>query len=110
MKVHELKTWPLHFQAIHDGRKHFEFRNNDRGFQLGDYLYLREWTPHMRPQFLNELNKDNGHYSGRSIVARITYILQEMEEQPEFVADGWCVLSLIVIGKDETPEMLGIKI
>lgn len=109
MKIHELKTWPLHFQAIYDGRKRFEFRYNDREFQIGDFLYLREWEPYIKKEYLS-YNKDGGNYLGRSIFARITYILQEAEEQPEFVADGWCVLSIVVIAKDETPKALGFTL
>lgn len=42
---HELKTWPIHFQAVETGRKTFEVRNNDRGFKVGDTLILREYSP-----------------------------------------------------------------
>lgn len=42
--IHELKTLPVFFQAIVDGRKTFEVRRNDRGFEPGDKLFLREWS------------------------------------------------------------------
>lgn len=42
---HELKTWPVHFDRVVDGSKTFEVRKDDRGYQTGDTLVLREWDP-----------------------------------------------------------------
>lgn len=65
MKTHELKTWPKPFQAIADGTKRFEWRQDDREYQVGDFLYLREWDP------------DASEYTGRSWTAEVTYLLRE---------------------------------
>jgi len=63
VKTHELKIWPEYFNAIVEGRKTFEIRWNDRAFQEGDSLNLREWEP---------LRK---RYSGRRLDAEITYVI-----------------------------------
>ena len=42
---HELKTWPQYFCRVADGTKTFEVRKNDRGFQQGDTVILKEWSP-----------------------------------------------------------------
>jgi len=60
--VHELKTWPQYFMPVWQGLKSFEIRYNDRNYQVGDSLILKEW------------NVVTG-YSGREIHKRITYIL-----------------------------------
>jgi hypothetical protein len=59
LKTHELKTVPIPFQAVWDGKKLYEVRVNDRDFKVGDKLYLREW---------------GDDYTGRTINAVITYI------------------------------------
>lgn len=38
-----LKTRSDAFRALLDGSKRFEYRRDDRGYQVGDILVLREW-------------------------------------------------------------------
>lgn len=59
---HELKTWPEYFEAVVSGEKTFEIRENDRDFQVGDTLVLREWVTL------------TGQYSGRQHEVEVTYI------------------------------------
>jgi len=76
---HELKIWPEHFDAIWEGRKTFEFRDNDRGFNVGDELVLRSWDPEMK------------EYTGDWLIRRITYVL----EGPAFgLPPGKAILAL----------------
>lgn len=42
---HDLKIWPQYYSRVADGSKTFEIRENDRGFQTGDTVTLREWDP-----------------------------------------------------------------
>jgi len=63
MKVHELKSWCDFFEPVFNGSKKFELRVNDRKFQVGDFLYLREYDDR------------KGKYTGRSIRKRVTYLL-----------------------------------
>lgn len=63
MQVHELKTYPHYFQETMNGCKPFEIRRNDRDFQIGDTVILKEW--------------DNIRYSGREMRGKIKYILDD---------------------------------
>lgn len=42
---HDLKIWPQFYSRVADGSKTFEIRDNDRNFQMGDTVTLREWDP-----------------------------------------------------------------
>lgn len=61
MKTHELKILPKYFKDVVDGYKKFELRKNDRDFQIGDSLLLKEF---------------DGDYTGDSVQVVITYIFQ----------------------------------
>lgn len=79
MKIHELKCWIEPFYAVVSGKKTFEFRENDRDYEVGDVLILREWDP--ATETLCE----------GLAVRRVTYLL----EGPAFgVPDGYVVMSL----------------
>ena len=43
--THYLKTWPKFFEDVWSGVKRFEYRKNDRNFQVGDMLALEEYDP-----------------------------------------------------------------
>jgi hypothetical protein len=45
MKLHELKCHSEQFQAVYNGVKSFEIRVNDRDYQVGDALHLKEYNP-----------------------------------------------------------------
>lgn len=63
-KRHELKCWPEYFRKILSGHKTFEIRKDDRNFQEGDELLLREWHP------------IGQGYSGREVVRSVAYIIR----------------------------------
>lgn len=62
MTTHELKSWPKFFVPVLEGRKAFELRFNDRDFNEGDVLVLKEWDP------LAET------YTGREVRAVVTSV------------------------------------
>jgi hypothetical protein len=64
MTVHTLKSWPEFFEPVLSGQKQFELRKNDRDFQVGDHVVLREWEP------------NGDRYTGREINKRVTYVLR----------------------------------
>ena len=45
MNVHVLKTHPGPFADLLRGTKRYEIRVDDRGFAVGDCLWLKEWDP-----------------------------------------------------------------
>jgi hypothetical protein len=53
---HELKVHSQYFREIKAGRKNWELRLNDRDFQLGDFLYLREYDAIEKTYTGNELD------------------------------------------------------
>lgn len=76
--THELKIWPEYFNALKLGLKNFEIRKNDRDFQIGDTLKLREY------------DDDEMIYSGDELERTVTYIAQGVFGLPDDV----CVMSL----------------
>ncbi len=79
MALHSLKTWPEHFELSRTGKKLFEIRKNDRGFGVGDYLALKEWSPIDRK------------YSGRVLYYRITCLYKGSQFG---IQDEYAVLGL----------------
>ncbi|MFS7388562.1 ASCH/PUA domain-containing protein [Carnobacterium maltaromaticum] len=75
MKVHELKIGSEFYEAVKDGRKKFEIRKNDRNYQEGDILILKEYDP------LTQL------FSGEIIKVEITY-MTDWEQKNEYVVLG----------------------
>jgi hypothetical protein len=78
MKKHELKILPQFFQAVWDGIKTFELRKDDRDYQRGDILVLREW--------------DGEKYTGSAICVKVTYILQNAEKYG--LKDGYVIMGI----------------
>ena len=75
---HYLKILPKYYRAIERGEKTFEVRFNDRNYQKHDILHLQEWS---------------GEYTGREIIASVTYILDDTL----YCKDGYVVMSIVVI-------------
>ena len=76
---HELKILSPYFDAVISGRKTFEIRQDDRGFQAGDSVTLNEYDP------------EGMKYTGRKYHAMIGYVTA-YEQQP-----GYAVFSLLPV-------------
>jgi hypothetical protein len=87
MKMHELKTINPYFQDVWNRTKTFEIRKNDREFEEGDFLWLREYVP-----------RDNS-YTGRELTCLVKYLLTS--ERFEGLTRGYCAMSIVVIQKKE---------
>lgn len=87
---HELKCWPEYFARIGTGQKTFEIRRNDRDFQVGDILILKEYDP-------AKGWPDHGSYE--TIRAEIIY-MSSYEQK-----DGFVVLGIKVLTEPEPDEI-----
>lgn len=85
-RVHELKTDPEAFAAVLAGRKTHEIRFNDRDFQVGDELVLRE-TAHSGAEMAARPEIPL-IYTDRTVRRTISHI-----QTGYGLADGWCILS-----------------
>lgn len=81
---HELKKDPAVFDASWTGLKTFEIRLNDRNYQIGDILILKE------TKFTGEEMKKGEPliYTGRQLTKRVNYILSGYG-----LSDGWVIMS-----------------
>lgn len=76
-KEHSLKCEKNYFDRVLDGSKRFELRRNDRDFQKGDILILRETI-------------DNAE-TGRKIKCTVSYVLAGYPG----LKKGFAVLSIL---------------
>ena len=74
---HELKLETDYFGAVLAGFKTFEIRFNDRNYQIGDVLVLKEW------EWFNE------SFTGRVIEKKVTYLTNYAQK------DGYVVMSIV---------------
>lgn len=77
--IHELKIQPQYYHDVKCGIKRFELRKDDRNYNIGDYVILKEY--------------DNGVYTGNETKPmEILYILRNC---PEYgLKEGYCILGL----------------
>lgn len=74
---HEIKCWPQYYCRVIDGAKTFEIRKNDRGYQPGDMVVMREWNPdlHGVDDGKTGVYQEPKGYSGRKCSFMIGYVL-----------------------------------
>lgn len=83
--IHELKKDPIVFDLSVRGQKDYEIRYNDRNFQIGDELHIRETTES------GEAIKAGAElrYTGRMFVRKINGILSGYG-----LKEGWVILNV----------------
>jgi hypothetical protein len=90
MKVHELKTDPVPFYLLKEGTKTFEIRNDDRDFQNGDILVLKE-TVYSLADMKADPKDFPLKFTGRYLVKKVTHLLKA----PSYGAPpGFAIMSL----------------
>lgn len=78
MKTHELKILPEYYEEVALYRKTFEIRRNDRDYQVGDKLILKEYY--------------KGKYTGREVTRYVSYIYHG--DGTYGLPEGFCVMSI----------------
>jgi hypothetical protein len=73
----ELKCWSVSFQAIKNGTKRFEYRKDDRPYEVGRTLWQREWNP-------------DTLYTGDELYHDITFIINGGVFG---IPEGYCIIS-----------------
>lgn len=75
--IHNIKCDPEYFGALKNGNKTFEVRLNDRNYQVGDFLNIKEF------------NREKQEYTGFVVLREITYVLKDYPAiDPDYVVLG----------------------
>ena len=83
-KTHEVKLAASWWNDITSGKKRFELCKNDRGYKVGDKLLMQEYAA--------------GAFTGRTILADITYMLEEYTG----LTEGYAILGVELLKVSET--------
>jgi hypothetical protein len=78
--THHIKCWSVSFQAMKSGLKTFEYRKNDRNYQVGDILRQEEW---------NEITSE---YTGDTLNQKVTYLLIGGQFG---IPENYCIMSVV---------------
>ena len=84
MKIHELKIQLPYFEAVYTGLKTFEFRKDDRDFEVGDLIRFRVLGKTI-------LGVDNSVLS--DVLFKIKYILRDIPDLG--LPQGYCILGIV---------------
>lgn len=82
---HDIKCIDPYFTDVKNGLKLFEIRKNDRNYQKGQTVLLRQFDP------------EKGEYSGNWVLCKITCLPSH-----EGITPGYCVFGIKIIktGRD----------
>lgn len=93
MKMHEIETINPYFSDTWNGDKPVEVRLNDRNYQEGDILWLREFDP-------EEAEIVGTGYSGREIISRVSKILIK-ENTFSGLTPGYIMMGITILKEIE---------
>lgn len=77
--LHELKIYPMCLNDILKNNKNFEVRKDDRLYEVGDYLLLREHLP-------------TDEYTGKEILVKVLYTYRG-----ELCLQDHCIMAIEVL-------------
>jgi hypothetical protein len=82
-QMHEIKTINPYFSDMWNGNKPFEIRREDRGYNLGDVLWSREYNP------------NDNTYTGREMLCSVDYMIAPGEFAG--LSPGYCAMGCEVL-------------
>jgi hypothetical protein len=85
--IHRIKILPEFYELVTAGIKTAESRRADRDYRPGDILEINEWS--------------DGKFTGRRAELLISHVLSD----PEYVKEGFVILSFQMIFPDTEPRM-----
>lgn len=80
--LHELKIVAPFFRDVKEGKKLWELRYNDRDYQVGDQLLLKEYVA------------SEHRFTGDELLVDVVYIYEAAEGDPYGLPPDWCVMSI----------------
>lgn len=106
MTTHDLKVWPVYFERLLDGTKTFDVRKDDRNYQAGDILILREWQPELVgiQALVAAFAPDSIRYTGRQITRRVGFVAKDRMFGLNLT--GYAVMSLLPVDDRPDPSAL----
>lgn len=88
-KTHYVKCVNPFFGAVWDEIKRFEYRLNDRDYEVNDIVYLQEFSP------------ENQFFSGAEIKILITYLLKDFPGlEPNHCVFAFNILEKVIMNED----------
>jgi len=86
MKTHVLKTDPVPFADVVEGKKLVEIRKNDRGFEVGDILHLQETSYSSEEMAAGQPLE----YTADEVAVAVLHIITGYG-----LKDGYCAMSIL---------------
>lgn len=94
---HELKEWPQFFKFTRNGQKKFQLRRNDRDYQVGDELLLKEWQLEVLYHKNLPAPAVKEHYTGREVLVRVDYIMGEADMTWFCGSEDYIIMSVSLV-------------